>query len=306
MRKALMIGSTVVDVLIRVDHLPSLEEDVNPLGQSLSLGGCCYNVSHMLELNYVPYTLFSPVGTGLFGTFVDSELMKQGIEPVLSVKEENGCCYCIVDNQGYRTFLAVHGAEYRFRKEWFDNLDVSEYTDVYICGLEIEEPTGIHIVEFIQNHPELNLFFAPSARIMHVPKERMEAILDCHPILHLNRREAEWYLMDRGRWNGESAELADLARLLFERTGNLVIVTDGEHGSAAYDGTAAYFAPAKKTEAKDGTGAGDSHIGTIMAYLLQGKPIEKALSFANLVASRVVEVPGAVLSEEEYEKIREK
>ena len=301
-----MIGSTVVDVLIRVDHLPSLEEDVNPLGQSLSLGGCCYNVSHMLELNYVPYTLFSPVGTGLFGTFVSSELMKQGIEPVLSVKEENGCCYCIVDNQGYRTFLAVHGAEYRFRKEWFDNLDVSEYTDVYICGLEIEEPTGIHIVEFIQNHPELNLFFAPSARIMHVPKERMEAILDCHPILHLNRREAEWYLMDRGRWNGESAELADLARLLFERTGNLVIVTDGEHGSAAYDGTAAYFAPAKKTEAKDGTGAGDSHIGTIMAYLLQGKPIEKALSFANLVASRVVEVPGAVLSEEEYEKIREK
>ena len=37
MRKALMIGSTVADVMIRVDHLPSLEEDVNPFGQSVAL-----------------------------------------------------------------------------------------------------------------------------------------------------------------------------------------------------------------------------------------------------------------------------
>lgn len=306
MRKALMIGSTVADILIRVDHLPSLEEDVNPLGQTISLGGCCYNVSHMLELNYVPYTLFSPVGTGLFGTFVYSELLKQGIEPVLSSKEKNGCCYCIVDSRGYRTFLAVHGAEYRFEKAWFDEIDTSEYTDVYVCGLEVEEPSGGCIVEFIQNHPELNIFFAPSARIMHVPKDRMEAILDCHPILHLNRREAEWYLRDTGVIQDLPHDLVGLAALLNRRTGNLVVVTGGEEGAAAHDGENAYYEPSRKANVIDGTGAGDSHLGTMMACLMSGKSLEYALAFANTVAGFVTEVRGAVLSEEEYEKIRKK
>lgn len=306
MRKALMIGSTVADILIRVDHLPSLEEDVNPLGQTLSLGGCCYNVSHMLELNYVPYTLFSPVGTGLYGTFVYSELMKQGIEPALRSNEENGCCYCIVDKQGNRTFLAVHGTEYRFPKEWFDRLDTKEYTDVYVCGLEMEEPTGVHIVEFIQNHPELTYFFAPSARIMHVQKDRLEAILDVSPIVHLNRREAEWYLRDTGVLTEETCELEHLAELMNRRTHNIAIVTDGENGAAACDGTEVICEQAIKVLAVDGTGAGDSHMGTIMMMLMKGKSLKEALAFANRVAGRVVEVRGAVLSEEEYEKIRQR
>jgi sugar/nucleoside kinase (ribokinase family) len=304
MRKALMIGSTVADILIRVDHLPSLEEDVNPLGQTISLGGCCYNVSHMLELNNVPYTLFSPVGTGLYGTFVCSKLKEQGIEPVLLSNEENGCCYCIVDRQGSRTFLAVHGTEYRFRKEWFDRLDTREYTDAYICGLEVEEPSGAYIVEFIQNHPELNVFFAPSARIMHVQKERMEAILDVSPIVHLNRREAEWYLGECGVLEDSGCDIGRLASLLNRRTRNIVFVTDGANGAAACEGETVLYEPAVKARAIDGTGAGDAHIGTIMMMLMKGKSLKEALVFANRVAGRVTEVTGAVLSEEEYEKIR--
>jgi sugar/nucleoside kinase (ribokinase family) len=298
-----MIGSVVADVLIRVDHLPSLEEDVNPLGQTIALGGCCYNVSHMLELSYVPYTLFSPVGTGVFGTFVYNELLKQGIEPVISVKEENGACYCIVDKDGNRTFMAVHGAEYHFRKEWFDEVDPKEYTDVYVCGLEVEEPGGVHIIEFLQHNPQLNLFFAPSARIMHVQKDRLEAILDCHPIIHLNRREAAWYLRETGLVLMNVNDPGVFAKLLYQRTGNTAIVTDGENGAYAFDGTRLYYEPAVKVKAIDGTGAGDSHIGTIMACLMQGKSLEYAMNLAGRVGAKTVTVQGAVLKESDYEEV---
>ena len=141
-----MIGSTVADILIHVDHLPSLEEDVEPTGQTMSLGGCCFNVSNMLSFFEVPYTLFSPVGGGIYGTFIREELLRRGMRPVLETDEANGCCYCIIDKDGNRTFLALHGAEYLFRKEWFDSLNMEEYTDVYICGLEIEDKTGDVIV----------------------------------------------------------------------------------------------------------------------------------------------------------------
>lgn len=73
-KNVLVIGSTVCDILIRVDHLPSVEEDVNPESQQMALGGCAFNVWNMLRLFQVPALLYSPVGTGLYGEYVRSQL----------------------------------------------------------------------------------------------------------------------------------------------------------------------------------------------------------------------------------------
>ena len=304
MRKALMIGSTVADVMIRVDHLPALEEDVNPYGQTVALGGCCYNAANILSLYGLPFTLFSPVGTGVFGTFVKNRLEEKGIEPVLCPEEENGCCYCIVDAQGNRTFMAVHGAEYRFKKEWFDAMDMSAYTDAYVCGLELEEESGVHIVSFLQDHPDLQIFFAPSSRILAVPDDRMDAVLACHPVLHLNRRESVSWLMKRGYLNDAEISSEQLTELLYARSGNTVIMTDGVKGAYAYDGTRHYFEPAVPVETVDGTGAGDCHIGTVISCSMLGKSLEESLKIAARNSAAVVGIHGAALTEEAFRQIR--
>lgn len=294
MKKALMIGSTVADILIHVDHLPSLEEDVEPTGQTMSLGGCCFNVSNMLSVFKVPYTLFSPVGSGLYGTFIREELRKKGMEPVLETDAENGCCYCIVDADGNRTFMALHGAEYLFQKEWFDALETDAYSDVYICGLEIEDKTGDVITEFIQRNSHLNIYFAPSARIMHIPDHLMNALLDASPILHLNRTEAILWLTSQGH-ACQDDNTNTLCRLLYERTHNTVIITDGADGAYAYDGERDYHVGAYPVTAVDGTGAGDSHIGTVMAMRMKGETLEASLRAAAFVSSQVVAKNGAIL-----------
>lgn len=304
MRKALMIGSTVADVMIRVDHLPSLEEDVNPFGQTVALGGCCYNAANMLRLYKVPYTLFTPVGTGVFGTYVKNQLNEKGIEPVLFPREENGCCYCIVDAQGNRTFLAVHGAEYRFYPEWFEEINSREYTDAYVCGLELEEDSGAHIVSFLQNNPHLNLYYAPSARILYVPDDRMDAVLACHPTLHLNRRESLSWLRHRGYLDRDDVSSEMLLEMLYEKSGNTVIMTDGANGAYAFDGARHYYEPAAPAESVDGTGAGDCHIGTMMACAMMGKGLQESLHIAARNAALVVSRPGAALEEEEFRTIQ--
>ena len=38
--QVLVIGSTCVDVIIRVDHLPHTEENLHPDGQQFAIGGC--------------------------------------------------------------------------------------------------------------------------------------------------------------------------------------------------------------------------------------------------------------------------
>jgi len=40
-----------------------------------------------------------------------------------------------VEDGGERTFLSDHGAEYRFRPEWFSLLSGADYSGVYLCGL---------------------------------------------------------------------------------------------------------------------------------------------------------------------------
>lgn len=289
-----MIGSTVADILIHVDHLPSLEEDVEPTGQTMSLGGCCFNVSNMLSVFKVPYTLFSPVGSGLYGTFIREELRKKGMEPVLETEDENGCCYCIIDAEGNRTFLALHGAEYLFHREWFEQLNCEDYSDVYVCGLELEDRTGDVITEFIQRNRHLNIYFAPSTRIMHIPEPLMNAVLDCSPILHLNRTEAIMWLTSQGHACSPE-DTNTLCRLLYERTHNIVMITDGAKGAYAYDGQEDYHVGAFPVSAVDGTGAGDSHIGTVMAMRMKGETLEAALRAAAFVSSQVVSQNGAIL-----------
>ncbi|MCH4222488.1 MAG: PfkB family carbohydrate kinase [Solobacterium sp.] len=296
-KNVLVIGSTVCDILIRVDHLPSVEEDVNPESQQMALGGCAFNVWNMLRLFQVPALLYSPVGTGLYGEYVRSQLNQIHIIPSLNPEEENGCCYCLVDCHGDRTFMALHGAEYHFYPEWFARLDQSSFNAVYVCGLELEESTGSCILDFLQTLQGKEIYFAPGARIMSIPRERMHAILQLSPVLHLNAKEASALL------HQDSSDLKTLARQLYGLTHNTVIITAGAQGCVCIHQGIIEEIPAVFAAQVDGTGAGDSHLGTYIACRRQGMDERSALMQASKIASAVISQTGAALSESSLKTI---
>ncbi|MCD7868336.1 MAG: PfkB family carbohydrate kinase, partial [Clostridiales bacterium] len=192
MKKILVIGSTVTDIIVELaDRLPRTGEDVHVKNQRMSLGGCAYNVSDSIRHLGVPYILFSPIGTGVYGQFVREELGKRGItSPLPTPEQDNGCCYCLVESTGERTFICYHGAEYLFRKEWFDQIPLDEIEAVYICGLEIEEAAGPVIIDFLEQNPQLKIYFAPGPRLTVLPPRRVARLYALSPILHLNETEA--------------------------------------------------------------------------------------------------------------------
>ena len=163
MKKTLVIGSTVVDIIIGVKSLPKTQEDTHTTFHKMNLGGCAFNVSEILRQSKTPYVLCSPVGSGAYGDFVSKKLEEKNIPIFVKTPEiENGCCYCFVEESGERTFISHHGAEYLFSKEWMLNINLSDFDSVYICGLEIEEKTGPEIVSWLEEIKEYNLkiFFA--------------------------------------------------------------------------------------------------------------------------------------------------
>lgn len=292
MKPALIIGSTCVDVIINLEHLPRTAENLRPRSQSMALGGCAYNVAYMMRILKAPHTFITPVGTGTYGDYVARELTAREIPILIRVPDQdNGCCYCLVEDSGERTFLSIHGAEYTFQKSWMDGFPSGDYQRVYICGLEVEEPTGIHLIEYLEEHPDLEVCYAPGPRGVRIPPSRNDRMMKLGPLLHLNEQEA---LELSGAGSFEEA-----AEQLFFRTQNTVILTLGEKGTYCREKNGdSYLVPSiPSRNVVDTIGAGDAHIGTILALLTRGVPLYQSIAWANRVAGAVVEIQGASLPE---------
>ena len=296
MKKVLMIGSTVCDVILNLDHLPTRQEDVHPEKQSTRIGGCAFNATHALSHLGIPYTFLSPLGTGVYGDFIRKEIVKHGVVSDIFVEEENGSCLCFVEKDGERTFMSMHGAEYTFQKSWLDALNLSEYEYGYVCGLEIEDRNGQELIDAIIE-TDIKFLYAPGPRIMHIPVDRMNQLLNHGVMLHLSDREAMLYT---GKDNVEEA-----AEKLYHQTHNLVVVTCGEKGCYIKNEDS-FWTESEPVEVADTIGAGDSHCGAFLAALAKGHDLKSCAALANKVAGKVVSIPYNVLNDEEYNTLKKK
>lgn len=292
MKRLLIIGSTCVDVILRLDHLPTTGEDMHPV-QRFAMGGCAFNVAQVPKAYDVDLRFVTPIGDhGVFSDFVRAHLDNAGFRGPITVPDsENGCCYCLVERSGERTFLSVHGIEYSFHAEYMDAFAGERFDYTYICGLEVEETTGGELVAWLEAHPDIagTVVYAPGPRGIEVDTDRTERILGLHPILHLNEQEAQALA---GMSGSEDRVLA-AAQVLHAKTGNMVIVTRGADGVLwiSADGSV-HSAPSVPSTVVDTIGAGDSHCGAVLTGLTLGWTEEDTMRFANQIASEVVAQEG--------------
>lgn len=290
MKRLLIIGSTCVDVILRLDHLPTTGEDMHPV-QRFAMGGCAFNVAQVPKAYDVDLRFVTPIGDhGVFSDFVRAHLSNAGFRGPITVPDsENGCCYCLVERSGERTFLSVHGVEYSFHAEYMDAFAGERFDYTYICGLEVEEKTGGELVAWLEAHPDIagTVVYAPGPRGIEVDPDRTERILALHPILHLNEQEAQALA------GAETDSVLASAQVLHAKTGNMVVVTRGADGVLwiSADGSV-HSAPSVPSTVVDTIGAGDSHCGAVLTGLTLGWTEDDTMRFANQVASEVVAQEG--------------
>ena len=289
----LVIGSSCVDVIIRVEHLPRREENLHPQSQQFRLGGCACNVSQVLGRGKADMTFVTPVGLqGVFGPWVYARLQDMPwASPVCLEDAANGCCYCLVEPDGERTFLSIHGAEYTFDAAWMGAYQAQSYDFGYVCGLEVEEKTGGNLVAWLETARIGTIMYAPGPRGLRVPNALTEQLLDLHPMLHLNRQET---LEMAGCDDLEKAMCA-----LVRRTGRPVITTLGPDGAMVLgpDIALQHVPGVAHVKVVDTIGAGDAHAGAVLLGLSRGMWLADAAAFANRVSARVVAQEGAALED---------
>ena len=296
--KTLVIGSAIVDIMMQLDRLPQSGEDVLCDSTKTVVGGCAFNVANTLKNLDFDHDLCVPLGKGPFSDIIRKELNKKGYDPMIEEnKEDNGYCLSLIESNGERTFITVEGAESHFKKKWFDNIDSDKYDSIYISGYQLYGDSGKVILDWIKSIPELDqkrIFVAPGPMITKIESETMEAMFSLNPILHINELEAKSYT--------KKENLEDAIKDLYKKSRNLVFVTLGKDGTLFYDGKKLLHIKSNEANVIDTVGAGDSHIGAIIASISRGKKVEDAILFANEVAASIVGISGPIMDYDDFQE----
>lgn len=216
-----------------------------------------------------------------------------------------GACICLVEPDGERTMITIPGIERHFAASWFSALSgatLRELQAAIVCGYELETPGGDDILAFLEAHPTLQVYYAPGPRVCAVPADRIARLQALGAIWHLNDQEALAYT---GEKDVESA-----GRALARHIAAPVIVTAGRQGSYAFvpqDSSTNDFrattppiaithVPSTPIVPVNTVGAGDAHLGAVVANRILGATWEEALARANEMAAAVCLIEGTTLA----------
>ena len=99
-------------------------------------------------------------------------------------------------------------------------------------------------------------------------------------------------------------EIINTVSYLHSLTSNTVIVTLGSHGTYYCGKTENGYVESVPAKQVDTIGAGDSHIGAVIACQKLGMSLYDSIYTANRAAAKVVETTGALLDDETFDQLK--
>ena len=291
-RHILSIGALIVDLVCEVGQLPQSGCGEVVKNYQMSLGGSEANAANVIRqlgpALGVRCTLLAPVGHGLFASFVHRQLLQNGFEPfVVQTSLDNGACVIMVEPSGERTMLTLPGIERAFDPAWFDSLQPQLYSAALTSGYELDGPGGEPILSFLEANPRILFYYAPGPCIQSVSPSKVARINALSPVWHLNDMEARTYTgLD---------DLLKAGEKILAECNNAVVITEGAVGAHLFDRVGHFFIPSRPVKPIDTIGAGDAHLGALIAARSQGATWEESLQLANRIAAAVCLQKGALL-----------
>jgi sugar/nucleoside kinase (ribokinase family) len=264
--------------------------------QSISLGGCAFNSANIIRQLGQSYRLFAPIGKGVYADYISSELASRGIQALtVNTTIDCGSCICMVEPNGERTMLTMPGIDRHFSAAWFDSLGTNNFGSALIYGYEIEGSSGDTIVSFAEQLTDTQIVYAPGPRICGISQETTNRINALRPVWHLNDLEACNY-------TGLST-IQEAGQAILEQCDNTVIITQGAKGSHLFFEDGYRHIATKAIKPVDTIGAGDAHIGAILAARSAGHDWETAIQIANRVSSAICEIPGSTFTDADFNQL---
>ncbi|GAA3746623.1 ribokinase [Leifsonia bigeumensis] len=279
-----MVGSANMDIVFTVERIPQPGETLLAESVATYPGGKGLNQAVAAARAGAPTTFVGSLGRDEHGGELAVTMTDAGIDRTLvrSSAAPTGQAFIVVADSAENTIIVASGA----------NAEVTALTEperaaiasASVLLMQLELPIGVvtEAAQVAKSAGTTVMLNAAPAR--ELPDELISAV-DC---LIVNEHEACLI--------GGSDDLAEASARLAARVDRL-IVTLGSDGSALYEGGVELArVPARRVDAVDTTGAGDTYCGAFAAAIAEGRDLESSAAFATAAAALSVQALGAVPS----------
>jgi ribokinase len=286
--RIVVIGSSNVDLLMKMGHLPEKGETVTDAAFMQVYGGKGANQAVAAARAGGNVSFVNCVGEDAYTPQMVQNFKDDGIDTRFVFNESgiaSGHALIMIDDYGMNYLSVAPGANYRLTPAKIDEaLPVINEAAIIVMQYEIPEETIKYVIDVAheKNIPVMwNVAPARAFDFSYIPKVN---------ILVLNEVEAG-FLAEMPVKNHVDAEKA--AEILIARGVEKVIITLGSQGAFVTTKDEKVNVPSYKVDALDTTAAGDTFYGSFAVAIVEGKSLRDSLRFANAAAAISVTRMGA-------------
>jgi ribokinase len=283
--RVVVAGSLNLDLVLRVDHLPRPGETVPASSLDESAGGKGLNQAVAAARAGATVRLVGCVGDDPAADALLEVLHRSGVDTAAVravVGTPSGSAIVQVDSAGTNSIVVHAGANAAFGPEDLDALG-ARAGDVVVAQGEIPpDATAAVLLAGRRAGATTVLNLAPS----FAASAELLASVD---VLVVNLVEATDVLARPL----DALDPLEVVAALQALGPSAAVLTLGERGSAAADGSSSWTEPAIAVEPTDTTGAGDALVGVLAAGVAAGQGLREALRAGTAAAALAVQRDGA-------------
>ena len=290
MKKIIVVGSSNVDLTVRVRRLPLPGETIRGATLLRTNGGKGANQAVAAARLGADVVFITCLGNDASGGMLSAQFAADGIDTscIKLSATPTGTALIFVDDNAENCIAVAPGSNNDLLPADIDAArSTMEGASYLLVQLVIPMPTVVRAVE-LAHSLGIKTIMNP-APMNPVPEELFSRIWLITP----NQTEAEQLT---GVHVESEDDAARAAEVLFAKGVKNVIVTMGSKGSLVCTPEGREFVPSRKVKAIDTTGAGDVYNGALVAALSQGKSLIEAARIATLASSIAVTRMGAQTS----------
>ncbi len=316
--KILGIGNALVDIITMLNddqiinklNLPKgsmtlvdremsdrIQHEIADEKRLLVTGGSVANAINGVANLGVPCGFLGTVGLDDLGKLFEEEQKNQGIKPLLIHSDlPTGRAVGLVEPNGERTFATYLGAASNLTPDDITAERLQGFDIFFIEGYLVYNHALIMAAASAAKNAGLTIALdLASYNVVEANRELLEELVDDYvDIVFANEEEAVAFT---GLQPQEA--VVNLANRV-----DIAVVKIGKEGAYVQQGMERHLIPAAGDLVVDTTGAGDFFAAGFLSGLAKGYSLEKCSKLGALLASRVIRVPGAKLTAEEWVTIR--
>jgi len=273
-------------------------QEVKAYPQKLVSGGSAANTAVGMGRLGMDVTYVGAIGLDDLGEFFKKDMEKQGVKTLFeSYPTPTGVSIVLVSPDGERTFATYLGAALSLSENIFlQSIHNENFDCLYVEGYLVDNEE--FLTKIIHSAVKRNIQIAidlANFAVVEAKKAYLQHLIESYiNIVFANNEECVAYC---------HATPTNSVNY-WQKLPVLAVLKMGKEGSMVVRGEEVIHVPAYDVQVVDTTGAGDLFAAGFMYGLSHGWPLQKCLTVGNLLASEVIQVIGAKLTEEMWEKIK--